>query len=117
MPIVEAVAEVLQSKPELQGVEVAGHADERGTDQANVMLTTARARSVVAALTARGIDRDRLRPIGYGEYCPIDPASNAAAWEKNRRVEFKILKTAEGPTGVEVGCPRAVEKGITPPAP
>ncbi len=41
-----------------------------------------------------------------GERCPVDPKHNASAWEKNRRVEFKIIETDAGPTGVEVTCPR-----------
>jgi hypothetical protein len=46
-----------------------------------------------------------MRSAGYGERCPVDQGHNAAAWEKNRRVEFKIIRTEEGPTGVEVACP------------
>jgi hypothetical protein len=46
-----------------------------------------------------------MRSAGYGERCPIENAHNETAWEKNRRVEFKILETEEGPTGVEVVCP------------
>ncbi len=68
--------------------------------------------SVVRALISRGIDRSRLRSKGYGEYCPIDPAHNEQAWEQNRRVEFKILKTQDGPTGVEVGCSNAEQHGV-----
>ena len=37
---------------------------------------------------------------------------NEAAWEKNRRVEFKIVKTKDGPTGVELGCKNASSKGV-----
>jgi outer membrane protein OmpA-like peptidoglycan-associated protein len=58
------------------------------------------------ALIERGVLKDRLRSAGYGERCPVDPKSNAKAWEKNRRVEFKIIETDAGPTGVEVTCPR-----------
>jgi flagellar motor protein MotB len=59
------------------------------------------------ALIQRGVDAKRLRSAGYGERCPVDPAHNAPAWEKNRRVEFKIIRTEAGPTGVEVACPAA----------
>ena len=51
---------------------------------------------------------------GYGDYCPLDPAKNEAAYEKNRRVEFKIVKTNTGPTGVELGCDAASKKGVKP---
>jgi hypothetical protein len=66
------------------------------------------------ALIARSTDKSRLRSKGYGEFCPLDPAHNEAAWEQNRRVEFKIVKTKDGPTGVELGCDGAKQKGVTP---
>jgi hypothetical protein len=62
----------------------------------------------------RGVDKSHVRSKGYGEYCPADPSHNEAAWEQNRRVEFKIVKTKEGPTGVELGCPNAVSHGVSP---
>jgi len=66
------------------------------------------------ALIARKVDRARLRAKGYGEYCPEDPGHNEEAWAKNRRVEFKIVKTKDGPTGVELGCDTANRKGVKP---
>ena len=64
-----------------------------------------RSASVMSALITRGVAKERLRAMGYGEYCPLDPGHNEKAWEKNRRVEFKIIETEEGPTGVDVACP------------
>ena len=95
-------------------MEVAGHADERASDAYNLRLTQDRVNSVMAALVQRGVNRSRLRAKGYGEFCPEDPGHNEAAWEKNRRVEFKIVKTKDGPTGVELGCDAAVGKGVRP---
>lgn len=115
MPIINAVLAVLTNHPEFLVVEIAGHADERSTDDHNQRLTEARAASVVKVLTSEGIAEKRLVSRGYGEYCPLDEASNAAAWEKNRRVEFKVVKTEDGMTGVERGCDRARAKGILPP--
>jgi len=115
-PILDAVAATLKGHPEFTGVEVAGHADERNSDVYNQRLTNDRAKSVVDALVRRGIARDRLVSQGYGEYCPIDQGHNEAAWDKNRRVEFKVVKTEDGATGVERGCEAAVAKGVRPPA-
>ncbi len=75
-------------------------------DGYNVKLTRARAASVMNALIERGVIKSRLRSAGYGERCPVDPGHDPKAWEKNRRVEFKIIETDAGPTGVEVTCPR-----------
>ena len=112
--ILDTVAGAIKDHPEFQLIEVAGHADERATDAYNLNLTQARVNAVVAALVARGVSADKLRGKGYGEFCPEDPAHNEEAWEKNRRVEFKIVKGADGPTGVALGCANAVSKGVRP---
>jgi outer membrane protein OmpA-like peptidoglycan-associated protein len=112
--ILDAVATTINHHPEFVLMEVAGHADERGDDFYNLRLTQNRVNSVMAALIERGVDKSRLRSKGYGEYCPEDPGHNDAAWEKNRRVEFKIVKTKDGPTGVELGCANASSHGVRP---
>ena len=104
-PIIEAVAATLNGNPQITMIEIQGHADERCDDDHNLRLTRDRAASVTEAIVQRGVSRDRLRSAGYGERCPIDPRSNRTAWEANRRVEFKIIATDQGPTGVEVVCP------------
>ena len=114
--ILEAVATTLLHHPEFLLIEVQGHADERSDDLHNLKLTKDRANSVVDALVSRGVARDHIRPMGFGEYCPLDPGHNDKAWEKNRRVEFKVVKTQDGPTGVELGCPAARAKGVASPA-
>jgi outer membrane protein OmpA-like peptidoglycan-associated protein len=117
-PVVDAVATTLAHHPEFGLLEVQGHADERGAPQMNLKLTQERSASVLEALVQKGIDRSRLRSMGFGPYCPIDPARNAAAWDKNRRVEFKVVVQSGAPTGVELGCEKAKAKGISsPPAP
>lgn len=117
LPIVDAVAAVLKHAPQFVLLEVQGHADSRGAPAMNVKLTQDRSDAVVKALIERGIDRQRLRAMGFGPYCPIDPGSSAASLEKNRRVEFKIVRTSSGPTNIELGCDKARLKGIVSPPP
>lgn len=107
IPIVEAVAATLRGNPQINLVQVQGHADERGNDDHNLQLTRDRAASVVRALVERGVDRPRLQSAGYGERCPLQQGHNEAAWSRNRRVVFLILRTNNGPTGVQVACPAA----------
>ena len=45
-------------------------------------------------LIAKGIDPARLVAQGYGETQPLDARHNEAAWAKNRRVAFLVLKRA-----------------------
>ena len=93
-PILDAIAATLKGNPQLALVEVQGHADERGDDGYNLALTEQRSAAVRLALIERGVEAERLDAKGYGETKPIDPARNQAAWAKNRRVEFVILKRA-----------------------
>jgi len=110
--ILDAVATTINHHPEFELMEIAGHADERSSDASNLKLTQGRVDAVAAAMEKRGVARTKLQTKGYGEYCPEDPGHNEAAWEKNRRVEFKIVRTAEGPTGVSLGCAVATKRGV-----
>jgi outer membrane protein OmpA-like peptidoglycan-associated protein len=112
--ILDAVATTINHHPEFLLIEVAGHADERAGDEYNLRLTQDRVNSVMAALVARNVDRKRLRAKGYGRFCPEDPGHNEVAWEKNRRVEFKIVKNKDGSPPPQLGCPAADAKGVRP---
>jgi OOP family OmpA-OmpF porin len=118
IPIVDAVAATLKGHPEFTLVEIQGHADERGNDDYNLQLTQRRVDSVRRALEQRGVEKNRIRSKGFGEYCALDTPEGAATihneaqWEKNRRVEFKIVKTKDGPTGVVLGCSNAASHGV-----
>jgi OOP family OmpA-OmpF porin len=119
LPIVEAVAATLRANPQITRIQVQGHADERGNDDHNLQLTRDRAASVMRALVERGVEAERLSSAGYGERCPVDAGHNAAAWARNRRVVFLIVRTSNGPTRVELACPAAQdlipEEDRTPP--
>ena len=91
-PILDAVAATLQGNPSIQLIEVQGHTDERGNDAYNLDLSDRRAKSVEKYLADKGVDAKRLSAQGYGETQPVDRRSNEAAWAKNRRVAFLILK-------------------------
>ncbi|MGE5505777.1 MAG: peptidoglycan -binding protein [Actinomycetota bacterium] len=75
-------------------LRVDGHTDRRPIARSrfpsNWELSTARAISVVRTLAANGIPPDRLAATGFGEFQPLDPADNEAAWAKNRRIEIRF---------------------------
>jgi OmpA-OmpF porin, OOP family len=94
-PILNAVVASLQGNQDIELVEIAGHTDERGNDAYNLDLSIRRAAAVKQYLVDKGVAAKRLESQGYGETQPIDPRSNEAAWAKNRRVDFLILKRAK----------------------
>ena len=63
---------------------VAGNCDERGTREYNLALGERRAAVVKDYLVSLGVDVARIDTISYGKERPIDPASNEAAWARNR---------------------------------
>jgi outer membrane protein OmpA-like peptidoglycan-associated protein len=90
-PELDRMAELLKEKSTLQ-IEIAGHTDSMGSDAYNMALSERRAKTVVAYLVRQGIAKKRLKVQFYGESKPIDTNDTEEGREKNRRVEFKILK-------------------------
>lgn len=72
-------------------VKIEGHCDERGTVEYNLSLGDKRATSCKDYLVGLGIDASRISTISYGKEKPVDAGHNEAAWDKNRRCEFKII--------------------------
>lgn len=73
-------------------IQVEGHCDERGSDEYNLALGEKRAKAALNYLTTLGVPADRLTFISYGKEKPADPGHDEAAWAKNRRAEFVIVK-------------------------
>jgi outer membrane protein OmpA-like peptidoglycan-associated protein len=95
--ILDAIAATMLGNPDIMLIEIQGHADERGQDDFNLQLTDDRAHAVLKYLTEKGVEAARLTAKGYGETKPIEKGHNEAAWSKNRRVEFVILRRAGQP--------------------
>ena len=66
-----------------------GHADERGTEEFNMVLSQKRAASVRKYLVDLGVSGGALDTVGYGENKPASNGTGEDAWATNRRVEFK----------------------------
>lgn len=71
-------------------LRIAGHADERGSDEYNLALGNRRAESAKRYLVNNGVNASRINIVSFGEERPLDPASNEDAWTKNRRDEFEL---------------------------
>jgi OOP family OmpA-OmpF porin len=83
--IVDQIAAMLLSEPALK-VSIEGHTDNTGTALANKTLSENRAKSVVQALIAKGIDKARLSSKGWGQEKPVADNSTEEGKAKNRRV-------------------------------
>jgi outer membrane protein OmpA-like peptidoglycan-associated protein len=96
--LLDQVVLVLRANQQVEVVEVQGHTDDRGGDAFNLKLSDDRARSVYEYLVGKGIPKGRLKSKGYGETSPAVEFEGLRgrrlkrAREKNRRVQFLILK-------------------------
>lgn len=86
-PLLDNLFDIVNRCPDLK-VEIGGHTDSDGSDQTNQNLSEMRARSVLDYLVEKGIQRDRLTAVGYGETRPVVTNDNAANKARNRRIEF-----------------------------
>ena len=116
----DALVELLNQNPNTT-IELSSHCDFRGSDSYNQRLSQARAESVVEYLVDKGIEKERLTAVGYGEGKPKEVTKrmtekyqflkegdilteefiNALEEEEqketcnqlNRRTEFQVLRT------------------------
>ncbi|MCP4439770.1 MAG: OmpA family protein [Aureispira sp.] len=89
-PALDELAEVLKLKNDMR-VEIAGHTDNVGEDDANLTLSQSRAKAVVDYLAQQGISKERLLAKGYGEMEPIATNDTPEGRQQNRRTEARIL--------------------------
>ena len=101
-------------------IELTAHCDSRGSENYNKKLSQARAESVVKYLVKKGIEKERLVPVGYGESVPkvvtkkmaekysflkegdvlteefikkLGKKEQELCHQFNRRTEFQVLRT------------------------
>ncbi len=89
--VLDSVAATLETHMNVQLVEIGVHSDSRGSSAFNKRLSQQRAENVLRYLHKKGIPRERLSAVGYGEERPIDTNRTESGRAHNRRVEFVIL--------------------------
>ena len=90
MAVLDAKAAILSQAAQVR-IRISGHADERGSDEYNLVLGNQRALAAKAYLERKGIVGSRIDVISYGEERPLDPSSTEAAWARNRRGAFEVI--------------------------
>jgi peptidoglycan-associated lipoprotein len=87
--ILDAKVPILQANSGVT-IQIAGHTDERGSDEYNLALGQRRAAAVKAYLVQRGIGDGRITTVTFGEERPAAQGSDESAFALNRRAEFEI---------------------------
>ncbi len=92
-PTLSEIAKLLNESPSLR-VLVVGHTDAQGRFEPNKVLSQKRAEAVVAALSAKKIDAQRMFPVGVSFAAPLATNNTEEGRAKNRRVELVEMQAA-----------------------
>ena len=75
-------------------LEINGHTDNVGNAAKNLKLSQNRANAVKDFLAGKGVDYVRIKAKGFGSKKPVASNKTPEGRQKNRRVEFKIVKSS-----------------------
>lgn len=85
------LVQLLQSRPEMV-IQLEGHTDFEGNDNANYDLSLNRVEAVKKYLTSRGVKKKRILLKAYGGEQPLSRERTDEAKKLNRRVEVRVIK-------------------------
>ncbi len=76
-------------------VEISGHTDDVGSDEYNLKLSLRRAQIVVDYLVTKGVDKDKIFAVGYGETSPVATNNTEEGRQENRRTDLTLHDDAK----------------------
>jgi len=88
-PVLDEGVDILKANPDVK-VVIGGHTDSIGTPEYNQKLSERRAQSVLDYFAKKGIDKNRMKAVGYGEAKPIADNKTKEGRALNRRVELQV---------------------------
>ena len=89
--VLDMIADVLLKNPRVK-LRVAAHTCSLGSREYNLELSEARAKAVKAYLVSVGVPPPSIRFRGWGFEHPIADNSTEEGRQKNRRVEFRVVR-------------------------
>lgn len=96
-PVLTQLKTFLDDNPQVTLLRIEGHTDSDGDDAMNLKLSGERALACVNWLVGKGIARDRLIAVGFGESRPLKDNLTKENKEQNRRTEFRLAAIAGKP--------------------
>ena len=90
--LTDLIAKIKAAGQDKAPITAVGHTDSRGSDDYNLALSFARARSVKAFLVSQGLDEKQITTEGRGETEPVADNATEEGRARNRRVDLSIGK-------------------------
>lgn len=82
---------MMKDSPKIE-IQLEGHTDNVGNQQANLKLSQQRVDAVKKYITSRGVNKNRVQTKAFGGSQAIAKENTEEARAKNRRVEMRVLK-------------------------
>ncbi len=86
-----ALANLMKQHTKDWKLKLAGHTDNEGEPEKNMLLSEQRAKAVKTYLVKKGVEPEQIITEWFGQEQPIEDNSTAKGRQKNRRVEMSIL--------------------------
>ncbi len=113
LPVLDQVIRVINETPWVSVVRIGGHADARGTVDANEKISMKRSQTVIDYMKSHGVRSDvQLIPVAYGSYRPAASNETEEGRALNRRVIFTVSSYK-----IPKYTPSAIKKASAAPAP
>ncbi len=95
--VLDSLVFILNNNPGIT-IELASHTDSRAAEDYNLKLSQKRAQSCVDYLVKKGIAKNRLTAVGYGETHLVNDCADGVdcteeQHQENRRTTFRVLST------------------------
>jgi len=95
--VVDQLKKFLDENPKVTKLRIEGHTDNVGVATENLTLSGQRALTVKNAAIAKGVAKERLLAVGFGQTKPIADNTTDDGKAKNRRTEFRIAEIGGKP--------------------
>jgi outer membrane protein OmpA-like peptidoglycan-associated protein len=88
---VREFADVLSKNSHLFGsLTISGHADFRGPESVNDVLSFSRAQNIRKVFSQAGLNDSKIKVVGFGEHKPLSSGRTTVDLMKNRRIEIEF---------------------------
>jgi outer membrane protein OmpA-like peptidoglycan-associated protein len=85
------IVNILKKYP-TYNLKIEGNTDNQGNKSANQQLSQRRAEACLGYFVSKGIAAERMTAVGLGSKRPIATNNTSEGRQKNRRVDFKLVK-------------------------